>query len=276
MLRDIFVDRRKAGQALAPQQEEMPRDRLLRWDRAHARAPMDRHLEIVLGDLRVGGLDLRELSERCLAESDSRVPPLKALRRPLSMYLLARYFLQAMELGGSFAECGVFRGTSALFLCRAARACRPGYAGEGLHLIDSFEGLSAPSNDDFFDARGEDGSIVRATVPPQSLRAPIEVVKQALHEFPAASIHAGWIPAVFQDLPDTRWSFVHIDVDLFQPTLDCLEFFYPRLVAGGVILCDDYGAPLFPGAHRAWDRFCEENDLPFVVLETGQSVILKT
>ena len=55
----------------------------------------------------------------------------------------------------------------------------------------------------------------------------------------------------------------------------CLDYFYPRLSAGGVILCDDYGAPLFPGAARAWDAFCEENDVPFVVLDTGQSVILK-
>jgi hypothetical protein len=42
-----------------------------------------------------------------------------------------------------------------------------------------------------------------------------------------------------------------------------------------VIVCDDYGAPFFPGASRAWDRYCGEHDVPFVVLPTGQSVILK-
>ena len=44
---------------------------------------------------------------------------------------------------------------------------------------------------------------------------------------------------------------------------------------GGVIVCDDYGALLFPGARRAWDQYCEQNGLHFVVLDTGQSVILK-
>ena len=75
--------------------------------------------------------------------------------------------------------------------------------------------------------------------------------------------------------PPPRGCFVHLDVDLYAPTLASLEYFVPRLVDGGVIICDDYGAPLFPGAHRAWDRFCARHDLPFVVLDTGQSVILK-
>jgi hypothetical protein len=68
---------------------------------------------------------------------------------------------------------------------------------------------------------------------------------------------------------------VHLDVDLYEPTLACLEYFYSRLAAGGVIICDDYGAPLFPGARRAWDEFCARHDVPFIVLDTGQSVILK-
>jgi hypothetical protein len=46
-------------------------------------------------------------------------------------------------------------------------------------------------------------------------------------------------------------------------------------VPGGVIICDDYGAPTFPGAERAWDRFCGERGLPFVVLPSGQSILLR-
>ncbi len=98
---------------------------------------------------------------------------------------------------------------------------------------------------------------------------------RALAPFPGVSFHKGWIPAVFADLPETRWSFVHVDVDLYEPTYATLEYFYPRLVEGGVILCDDYGSAIFPGAQRAWHRFCDERDVRFVMLDTGQSVILK-
>jgi hypothetical protein len=273
LLRSIFSG---AGAGARPaSKRELPHEAAARIGEAHARAPMDRHLAITLGDLRIGDLDVLALSERCLTDSGAAAPPLKALRRPLASYFLARYFLHAMELGGACAECGVFRGTTALFMCRAAQTRNPGYAGEGLHLIDSFEGLSRPTQDDLVDERAEDGTLVRAAVAEGSLAAPVEAARQTMRDFPAATLHKGWIPAVFERLPETRWAFLHIDVDLYEPTRDCLEYFYPRLVAGGVIICDDYGSPLFPGARRAWDEFCEEHEIAFVVLDTGQSVILK-
>lgn len=104
----------------------------------------------------------------------------------------------------------------------------------------------------------------------------MKIARQTLSDFPRLAFHQGWIPAVFNDLPEGRWSFVHLDLDLFEPTYASLDYFYPRLAPGGAIICDDYGAPLFPGAHRAWDRYCDEHDVPYVVLDTGQSVILKT
>jgi hypothetical protein len=272
VLKDMFRRRSRSDAA----QAELENERRKRTMRAHAAAPIERHLEIALGGICVGEHDLRELTNRCLADADMKVSPLKALHRPLASYFLARYFIHAMELGGDFAECGVYTGISALFVCRAARTRSPAYAGEGLHLVDSFAGLSEPREEDFYETRAEDGSVVPASIPRGSFAAGSEVVRNTMREFPATSIHQGWIPDVFRGLPETRWAYVHVDVDHYQPTADCLEYFYPRLRAGGVIICDDYGAPLFPGARRAWDRYCERHGVPFVVLDTGQSVILKT
>ena len=275
ILREIFAGRKTIGPATAAAAQVPERDRLLHRGRAHGAAPLQRHLEITLGELRVGDEGLSAFSDACLADSGSSIPPLKALHRPLASYFLSRYFTHALTLDGACVECGVFRGTTALFLCRAARARNPRYAGERLHLVDSFKGLSAPVSEDRVDrldardAAGQDG--IAGT-----LSAPVEAARKALRDFPAAAIHEGWIPEVFAQLPETRWAFVHIDVDLYEPTGHCLEYFYPRLLSGGVIVCDDYGSPLFPGAQRAWNRFCERNNVPFVVLDTGQSVILKS
>jgi O-methyltransferase len=274
MVRAIFARKPAGGESQPAAEDEVQKRK--RWGEAHARSPLKQHLDIVLGDLRIGDHGVLALSDSCLTDTDSRIPPLKAFRRPLASYFLARYFLHAMELGGQFAECGVYSGISALFVCRAARTRRPDYAGEGLHLIDSFEGLSQPGNEDFFTTRAGDGSVARKSIPQGSYASPMDVARHTMREFPSASIHKGWIPAVFQGLPETRWAFVHLDVDLYEPTLASLEYFYPLLCEGGVIVCDDYGAPLFPGAQRAWDRFCYSQDVPFIVLDTGQSVILKT
>ena len=50
-----------------------------------------------------------------------------------------------------------------------------------------------------------------------------------------------------------RFSFVHLDVDLYQSTLDCLNFFYPRLSLGGIIISHDYTTA--EGVDLAFDEF---------------------
>jgi hypothetical protein len=267
----------RPGGGAQPQLHEYPEERLARLKRAHERAPVDRHLDIIYSTLRVGGQPLNEFMHRCLADSRVESPPLKAFHRPLASFFLAQYFLHALDIEGERAECGVFFGTSALLLCRAAGAKIPGYTGSGLHLIDSFAGLSEPSPADGYSIRGRGANEAgRATRPKGWLAAPIDEARATLKDYPGVSFHPGWIPQVLSALPEARWSFVHLDLDLYEPTLGSLEYFYPRLAAGGVIICDDYGAPLFPGAHRAWDQFCDDNGIAYVVLDTGQSVILKT
>ena len=273
MLLRFLKDLRRPRERAESTQPELPQERFARLHAAHAAAPRDRHLEILLGDLRIGDEPLNDFMARCMRDSFCDTPPLKWFRRPVTAYVLARYFLHTLGIDGERAECGVFQGTSALGMCRAARTVDPAYAGERLHLFDSFEGLSEPGRDDWIDAAGATES--RIALPAGSLSASIDIVRESLREFPAIAMHRGWIPAVYEGFPEKRWSFVHVDLDLYEPTYGSLEYFYPRLAPGGVIVCDDYGTPMFPGAHRAWDRYCEEHDIPFVVLDTGQSVILK-
>jgi len=240
----------------------------------HARAPTDAHVAILFRDVAVGGVPVTRLVGDAMRDTNAWVPPVKAIHRPAATLFLAQYFLHALTLPGRRAECGVFQGTSALMLCRAARAQDPRFDGSRMHLIDSFEGLSAPGAEDRIDGVSE------SEAPPLTRRgsfaAHLEQVRRALADFPGVAIHKGWVPAVLAELPEAEWSFVHVDVDLYEPTLGALEYFVPRLAPGGVIVCDDYSAPFFPGASRAWDRYCGEHDVPFVVLPTGQSVILKT
>jgi O-methyltransferase len=56
---------------------------------------------------------------------------------------------------------------------------------------------------------------------------------------------------------DRQFSVVHIDCDLYQSYLTCLDFFYPRMVPGGHIVFDEYDfiADVYPGAQKAIDEF---------------------
>ena len=264
------------GQSQSIAADEYPVVRQERIIQASKNAPVDAHVGIVLEGMRIGEHELTDLVRRCLADSKGKIPPYKVLHRMMASYILARYYLHALGREGRRAECGVFLGTSSLLMCRAARTRDPGHTGAGMHLVDSFEGLSAPVDTDRYSVPRADGRLAASrNVEPGMFNAGAEQARLSLKEFPGVSFHRGWIPAVFAQLPESRWSFVHIDVDLYEPSYACLEYFVPRLVDDGVIVCDDYGAPLFPGASRAWNRYCNERGIPFVVHDTGQAVLLK-
>lgn len=51
-----------------------------------------------------------------------------------------------------------------------------------------------------------------------------------------------------------KFSFVHLDGDLYQTTADALDWFWPRMVPGGVIILDDVDWPKCPGVNRALEE----------------------
>jgi hypothetical protein len=162
---------------------------------------------------------------------------------------------------GDWAECGVYNGSTAYFMALANEATG---ASRQLYLYDSFEGLSAPGP--------LDGSYWYAG----ALTISEDAVRRNLSQFSNIHIRRGWIPERFGEVADRTFSFVHIDVDVYQPTRDSIEFFYPRLARGGILLCDDYGFDTCPGARRAMDDFFRGRPEQVVSLPTGQGFILKT
>jgi len=282
MLKEIFgrstEEEPAAPTTAAVAQQPSAVKRLLKLSDIHERAPLDRHLELLFRDVRVGGAPLLEVTAEAIRRTRTNVPALKSLHRRYATMSLVAYFMHARRGRGRWAECGVYNGCSSLSLCLAARSVEPAFDGTGFHLVDSFEGLSPVGAEDHNVVTDEHGRTV--LVPPiilgSQFRTSVDRVRAAFSDFPGLQFHQGWIPSVLATLPEGEWSFVHIDVDLYEPTRACLEYFMPRLAPGGVIVCDDYGAPTFPGAERAWDEVCAREGVPFVALPTGQAVILKT
>jgi O-methyltransferase len=241
----------------------------------HERAPLDLHTRILFGDVEIAGTPLLDLYDSCIKESATPVSPWKTFARIQGAANLARYFLHTLKLDGARAECGVFQGFSALFVCRAAALATGTFDGAGFHLIDSFAGFPKPQAEDFIPIRSGNETSHAPAFGEGDAAVSFEQVCAVFRDYPGVRFHRGFIPQVLSQVPDTRWAFVHIDVDLHEPTLASIEYFYPRMVKGGVIVCDDYGSKLFPGARKAWESYCEANGIAFVTLETGQSVLIK-
>ncbi len=60
-------------------------------------------------------------------------------------------------------------------------------------------------------------------------------------------------PKYRKNNPHMKISFLHIDVDLYEPTKVCLEEFYPLMSRGGIVVLDDYNK--FAGASKAIDDY---------------------
>lgn len=170
------------------------------------------------------------------------------------------------NIAGDTAECGVYRGAGS-FLILASQAQS---IGKIHHIFDSFEGLSEP------DARDDPSKHRTAYLwRRHDLAVGEEVVARNLGKFKNFRLHRGWIPSRFADVAERRFSFVHIDVDLYQPTYDSVAFFYSRMSRGGIILGDDYGHATCPGVSRAFDDFLADKPESVIHLTTGQGMVLK-
>jgi len=184
-------------------------------------------------------------------------------------YTLMQLLKQALPVinAGNVAECGCWRGASAY---QTAYHLKNNHFKNKFYIFDSFEGLSDFQREDL-----ENNRICDTEKRKKEFSCSLEVVKENLKEFDFIEYKKGWIPSRFNEADSLKFSFVHIDVDLYRPIKDSLEFFYPRMVEGGIIALDDYGYLGFPGAKRAVDEFVEGKGIFFLPLPSGEAFIIK-
>lgn len=142
------------------------------------------------------------------------------------------------KLPGAGAEIGVYQGGS---LIRAAKSFKRSV----FYGIDTFEGMPEPSDKDLH--RKGDFSDCNFDFMVAFFKNTIPNVNLIKGFFPD--------PSVLKQITDDKFSYVHVDVDLYRSTKDCLEYFVPKLVINGILIVDDYGFPTTPGAKEAVDEY---------------------
>ena len=162
------------------------------------------------------------------------------------------------EVVADFAEAGCWKGHSSYFLSKLINDYNlKKNKNIKFFIFDSFEGLSEINEKDK-NVKKLDQNLIKK-IKTQFVSNDEFVKNEVLKDFKFVEIFKGWIPEKFIKVKDKKFSFVHIDVDLYEPTLQSLEFFFPRLIEGGIIVCDDYNSFGFDGAKKAWDEFFNKN-----------------
>ena len=154
------------------------------------------------------------------------------------------------NIPGNIAECGVWRGRT---LVAMGLYLQQQGSPKTIFGFDSFQGFDAAVKRDLL-LGGEDVDVKRVGGFDDTSYA---LVQRKLNAFRLRNVQLE--PGYFQKTLVRRetetFSFVHLDCDIYESYAICLDFFYPRLSPGGIILFDEYNDTGWPGANRAVDEF---------------------
>ena len=116
-------------------------------------------------------------------------------------------------------ELGVYKGGNAYFTSLFKNIIQDS---RHYYLIDTFEGFPELSNFDPSNLSNmfKDNSFQR--------------IETLFSDFPNVKVVKGKIPDILQEFDNKNFSLIYCDCDLYKPTLDSLNYFYPKLCRGGV------------------------------------------
>jgi len=175
--------------------------------------------------------------------------------------------LLARDLDGDFIECGVNTGIFSAAICSYIDFNR--YPDKHFYLLDTFAGFPAdqltpdevaggtglPVSHEYFDSY----DLVRAT----------------FAEYPNVVLVRGRVPDTLPLVPSTRIAYLCIDMNAVVPEREALEYFWDKVVPGGVVLLDDYGFAMHGAQRRSFDDFARARGIHIFSMPTGHGLIIK-
>ena len=180
---------------------------------------------------------------------------------PDRCYLLQKLIRNCIHFDGEVIECGCFKGGTAYLLANEIKN-----TDKSIYLFDTFEGMPdivVPERDHSYKGQFGDTSL--------------DLVMKLLRPFRnKVNIYKGLIPETFKWTNIDKLCFAHIDVDIYPSTFDSIKFIYPKMVSGGIIICDDYGFKVYEkAAKQAIDDYFKDKEEEVICLPTGQAMIIK-
>lgn len=153
-------------------------------------------------------------------------------------YNLAR---EAQTIDGCLVECGV--GAGAQLMAMALTFTRKDIIG-----FDSFEGIPmASEHDDQQPGIGDFTPVAERMV---SSGITVHSMQNVLENFamfevgcPTLRLVKGWFCNTLPKFQPVPIALLRLDGDLYESTMECLQYLYPMVTVGGIVIIDDYALP---------------------------------
>jgi hypothetical protein len=177
----------------------------------------------------------------------------------------------ASRLPGDFVECGVNWGCLGTAIMQYLDWDK---LGKMFYLLDTFTGLDPEL---LSEAEKQSGAVEynRNALKSGFYTSGVEAVKENFSPWKNWRIIQGRIPETLKEAQPDAVAYLHLDMNCSAPEVAAAEYFWPRMVKGGLILLDDYGAIGFRLSKQGMDQFARKKNVKVLSLPTGQGLIIK-
>ncbi len=173
--------------------------------------------------------------------------------------------VHGLRLPGDFVECGVNTGIYSLAVCHYLEFNR---FDRDFWLFDTFAGIPVEQADDV-----ERGRAVEYNA--ELYEECFELVRENFAPYPRAHLVRGPVPDTLSTTKIDRVAYLSIDMNIAAPERAALEYFWPRLVPGAIVVLDDYGFLRHELQRESADAFAASVGIEILQLPTGQGILIK-
>jgi|JI8StandDraft_1071087.scaffolds.fasta_scaffold03834_6 O-methyltransferase len=188
-------------------------------------------------------------------------------------------YITRQGIEGVIVECGVWRGGSSMMMAKTLM--NRGDQAREMYLYDTYEGMSEPTAEDVslhgsvaekkYNSTIKDGHSDWCFA---SLEDVTKNMQSTGYDMTKVRFVKGKVEDTIPTTIPEKIAVLRLDTDWYESTKHEMEYLYPRLVPGGVLIIDDYGH--WQGAKKAIEEyFAAHGGRPFMhrIDYTGRSLI---
>jgi O-methyltransferase len=190
--------------------------------------------------------------------------PWKGFTLQWRTYMVCWFADMVKDLEGDFVECGVNTGAYSRAVIEYVNF---NSLNKKFYLLDTYQGLVPGQISQQESKAGIDQYLT-------SYRDVYEQVKQTFAGF-NVSIIKGMVPDTLPQCDAKKICYLSIDMNVVAPEIAAINYFWDKVVPGGVIILDDYGFPQHIHQKNAFDEFARSKNISILTLPTAQGIIIK-
>jgi hypothetical protein len=194
----------------------------------------------------------------------AQTSPWKGFEMQWRTFIVCTLAEMVKHLPGDFVECGVNTGAYSRAVIEYIDFQK---TGKTFYLLDTYGGLVPSQVTDAEREAGVDAYLGSYT----------NVYEQVVKTFSPfkTRIIKGPVPDTLAQCDANEICYLSIDMNVVAPEIAAINFFWDKVVSGGVIILDDYGFPAHIEQKKAFDQFALEKGVSILYIPTGQGIIIK-